>query len=386
MFSIEEFSAVYNEPVFVKWGIIDDDSVLCYRVEYTYGNDVAYGNVYTNTNAESGFISERKYKWKTNTVLIVRVIAYGKDGREIASTSSRTANIEETVLFENMEIHAYNGSSEILKSGCSYGKTKLEISGKIKNCGHAWYITASLSLIGESEKTDFKIRSDSEGFVFDYENQSVTFTITTDELYLDGTYECYISVCDYKGKVYNNAYQYNDNIVFSRDGEYNVSSDIKITKLTGKKELFDNNGVTSKRIFVEYDFEKKSGETYYVLFRYRKANDTSYTPVNSESVDTQEQTASILINNDDEYDYYIKLIVANSNSIIEKECYIVDSDVFIDFKAGGTGIGIGKTVENDGLEIGFDTTFFGDVYIQRGNDEIKLIDYIKGVVNGTYTT
>jgi hypothetical protein len=87
-------------------------------------------------------------------------------------------------------------------------------------------------------------------------------------------------------------------------------------------------------------------ETYYYMFKF----DTAYTyPLTFTITDGVGFTATYTVN-------------------------LPPAQVFLDFKAGGKGMGIGKVAENDALEVQFPTVFYGDVQFTQGLDLGDQVD------------
>lgn len=90
--------------------------------------------------------------------------------------------------------------------------------------------------------------------------------------------------------------------------------------------------------------------------------------------------------------YYVQLklqdrVTSSGDDIAIVECYIPPASATMDFRAGGKGIGIGRVAEADGLEIGFETTFFNKVYLENIDTSLKktsLKDYVKSLIDEDY--
>lgn len=70
-----------------------------------------------------------------------------------------------------------------------------------------------------------------------------------------------------------------------------------------------------------------------------------------------------------------------SNSALE-EAFISTTEVLLDFRAGGKGLGIGKICESDAMEVSLDAKFYGGIYI----NDVPLDEYIVGVASGEIST
>ena len=84
------------------------------------------------------------------------------------------------------------------------------------------------------------------------------------------------------------------------------------------------------------------------------------------------------------YDVKIEVVDLLGNSSCSTEFFIPTAAVLLNYKAGGKGLGIGKTAESNAFEVGLDSIFFGEIYISdpEGNSKQTLKDYIKAVVAG----
>lgn len=99
---------------------------------------------------------------------------------------------------------------------------------------------------------------------------------------------------------------------------------------------------------------------------------------------TNNETKLISISDTSSYDF--KLTVRDAlNNTVTAERYISTMEAVMSFGANGKGLGIGKVAESSNLEIGFKTIFFDELFIRIGSNNILLKDYIKGVIDGTYT-
>ena len=80
---------------------------------------------------------------------------------------------------------------------------------------------------------------------------------------------------------------------------------------------------------------------------------------------------------DETLSYNFKIIVTDSLAeAAQEESFLSTRKVFIDFRSGGTGLGIGKICESDAVEIAFDAKFYGAIYI----NDTSLEEYIKSLI------
>ena len=85
--------------------------------------------------------------------------------------------------------------------------------------------------------------------------------------------------------------------------------------------------------------------------------------------------------------YNFRVVVTDSlgNTATKEAFSSTTENVLIDLRAGGKGLGIGRLAQSDSLEVGLPTIFYGNVKIRVGSSDVTLADYIRGVMNGTYT-
>lgn len=77
--------------------------------------------------------------------------------------------------------------------------------------------------------------------------------------------------------------------------------------------------------------------------------------------------------------YNFKVIVTDSlGNQSEKDAFSSTTTVLLDFKAGGTGLGVGKMCEDDKMEVGMDAIFFNEIYIH--NNATTIEDYIRSIM------
>lgn len=113
---------------------------------------------------------------------------------------------------------------------------------------------------------------------------------------------------------------------------------------------------------------------------YKKSSDTSWSSTSL----SNNTVKAISVSDTSSYDFKLTVKDAlNNSTTLEK--YISTMAAVMSFGADGHGLGIGKVAESSNLEIGFKTIFFDDVYIRVGSSNIPIKDYIKGIMNGTYT-
>lgn len=118
--------------------------------------------------------------------------------------------------------------------------------------------------------------------------------------------------------------------------------------------------------------------------KYRKKTVTSWTTYSGTLINGG--TVELSTDFDTTSSYVFRLIVQDAvGNSGQQESMISTMDVLLDFKAGGKGVGIGKICESDAMEVALPAKFLDTVSIIVDNAEVSLADYIKGVMNGTYT-
>lgn len=138
-------------------------------------------------------------------------------------------------------------------------------------------------------------------------------------------------------------------------------------------------------VFIYYKEEKSENYTSYGSYL------GGWGRVNSTIGSFCEESTMILDDFSPDKTYYIKLqlrdYISQSGDGVQVDCYIPPASATMDFRAGGKGIGIGRVAEADGLEIGFETTFFNKVYLKNidtSQKKTSLKDYVKSLIDEDY--
>jgi len=84
------------------------------------------------------------------------------------------------------------------------------------------------------------------------------------------------------------------------------------------------------------------------------------------------------------YDFKLEVVDAIGNRA-EATAFVSTISVLLDFRAGGGGLGIGKIAETNSLEVALPAIFNSSITLKINNTNITLADYIRGVIDGTYT-
>lgn len=86
----------------------------------------------------------------------------------------------------------------------------------------------------------------------------------------------------------------------------------------------------------------------------------------------------------EDHSYNFKVVVRDSvGNQVQEETFVSTVAVFLDFRAGGKGFGVGKIAETNSMEVDMDARFMRTVYIYVDGQPVTLANYIKSVVNGS---
>lgn len=138
-------------------------------------------------------------------------------------------------------------------------------------------------------------------------------------------------------------------------------------------------------IYAQWSISSVAGKNTAVYeLKYKKKTFSGWTTYNGELKNGEADELSIDFDTASSYDFRLIVRDAIGNSS-QQECMISTMDVLLDFRAGGKGLGVGKVCETDAMEVALPAKFLDTVSITVGNAEVSLADYIRGVMNGTYT-
>lgn len=138
-------------------------------------------------------------------------------------------------------------------------------------------------------------------------------------------------------------------------------------------------------IYAQWSISSVAGKNTAVYeLKYKKKTSSGWTTYNGELKNGKADELSIDFDTASSYDFRLIVRDAIGNSS-QQECMISTMDVLLDFRAGGKGLGVGKVCETDAMEVALPAKFLDTVSITVGNAEVSLADYIRGVMNGTYT-
>lgn len=119
---------------------------------------------------------------------------------------------------------------------------------------------------------------------------------------------------------------------------------------------------------------------------YKRSNATSWTTYGNITSSKNSNVTLSGVTFNEAYSYNFRVIVKDAlGNSAQEEAFVSTVSVLMDFRAGGKGLGIGKIAESDSLEVALKAIFMNDVKIRIGSSDISLANYIKGVMDGTYT-
>ena len=147
---------------------------------------------------------------------------------------------------------------------------------------------------------------------------------------------------------------------------------------TTKEEYGDSNASNDRMVVTaiwEYDTvggrNSASGIAYY-----KESSATDWVPHSGTVKNNTPFTLSELLL-DDTKSYNIKVVVTDSiGNSSDKSSFSSTTQVLLDFRAGGKGLGVGKICESDGMEVSMNATFFNDVFVQRDSEKYDIETYI----------
>ena len=158
----------------------------------------------------------------------------------------------------------------------------------------------------------------------------------------------------------------------------------KLTSLSTTKEEYGDKDITNDRMVVtavwEYDsvngYNSASGAVYY-----KESSAADWTRHKGTLTNNIPFTLSSL-QLDDTKSYNFKVVVTDvvGNSS-EKSSFSSTTQVLLDFRAGGKGLGIGKICERDGMEVSMDATFYNNINLLRNASTVSIEDYITSLAN-----
>lgn len=154
-----------------------------------------------------------------------------------------------------------------------------------------------------------------------------------------------------------------------------------VSSITAERSSTDAKKVIIKANWSYASVNSKNSVT--VNLQYKKSSSSSWTTYGSIAKNTN-VTLTTDFDETSSYNFRITITDALGNKA-QDEAFVSTISVLLDFRAGGKGLGVGKIAESDAMEVALKSIFIGDVKIRVGSSDVSLIDYIKGVMDGTYT-
>lgn len=149
----------------------------------------------------------------------------------------------------------------------------------------------------------------------------------------------------------------------------------KITKLESKKN--DNGKMVLTATWEIDSIGGHNSATGAVKYKVSTASDwTDYTGTLLNGVPFTLANLTLV----DTASYNFKVVVTDAiGGTSEKDSFASTTTVLLDFRAGGKGLGIGKICEADRMEVSMEASFYNDVSIRRGSEQLSIDDYIRAV-------
>lgn len=154
-----------------------------------------------------------------------------------------------------------------------------------------------------------------------------------------------------------------------------------VSSITAERSSTD-----AKKVIVKANWSYasvNSNNSVTVNLQYKKSSSSSWTTYGSIAKNTS-VTLTTDFDETSSYNFRITITDALGNKA-QDEAFVSTISVLLDFRAGGKGLGVGKIAESDAMEVALKSIFIGDVKIRVGSLDVSLVDYIKGVIDGTYT-
>ena len=157
-----------------------------------------------------------------------------------------------------------------------------------------------------------------------------------------------------------------------------------ISVFTVARSSSDSTKMVVKASFSYASVNNKNSAT--LTLQYKKSSSSSWTTVGSYSSNLNNVTLSPTFSETSSYNFRITVTDSLGNSI-QAQTFVSTVGVLMDFRAGGKGLAIGKIAESDSFEIALPTIFtdVSTVKVKVNGSDVTLLNYIKGVINGTYT-
>ena len=129
--------------------------------------------------------------------------------------------------------------------------------------------------------------------------------------------------------------------------------------------------------FNDYDAQNSATAT----LEYKQISATEWTKYNG-TINNGTTILSESISFKEGSSYNFKLTIKDDfGGVVVQEALLTTAYVLLDFLAEGLGLGIGRMVETQALEVGLDAHFYGGVYIHEGSNPKPLKEYIRQIVS-----
>lgn len=156
----------------------------------------------------------------------------------------------------------------------------------------------------------------------------------------------------------------------------------KITAFTVSRSSSDSTKMIVKANWSFSSVNNNNSAT--ATLKYKKSTASSWTTYGTISKNTS-VTLSTTFEETSSYNFKVIVTDALSQSA-SQEAFVSTATVLLDFRAGGNGLGIGKISESNSLEIALPTIFVNsNIKVKVNGTDVTLVNYIKGVMDGTYT-
>ena len=352
----------------VSW--IPSSALFRYKLKFVLGSwNYTTGYIYPNstsyfTYADYTIPVDVSAELPNATTGTMTVYLYSYNGSsQIGSTASRTftvtvpSSVKPTVT--SVTATLVNSNTVINSWGIAVaGYTRVRVTATASGAQNS--TIKSFTLSGAYNQT-------MDGATFSYTGSAITSS---------GSKTFTVKAKDSRGRVSSS--QSASSITFY------AYSNPRVTSFTATRDSANSQNIVVKGNWSYSSVNSRNSAT--AKLYYKRQNDSSWTLYGDI---TSSKNTNLTLSGatfDNTYSYNFKLEVTDSigNSSLE-ESFVPTISVLLDFRAGGNGLGIGKIAESDSLEIALETVFMDDVYIMVGSTKVSLADYIRGVINNTYS-
>ena len=154
----------------------------------------------------------------------------------------------------------------------------------------------------------------------------------------------------------------------------------KILSFSTKKEEYGDTNVRNDRMVItaEWEFDPIAGHNYTSCVVYYKESVAKDWFEHPGSVQNNEPFVLRDLELDDKKSYNFKVVVTDAvGGKDDKSSFSSTTQVLLDFRAGGKGLGIGKICEQDGMEVSMNATFYNDIFVQRDSEKYDIETYVR---------